>query len=187
MKPFVPRLALPLAALLCAAPASADGRHRAVSVSYFGDMIFHPGVRLGGELGLAEAGGHRLFLGANLGAYHHRGYQTALLADVELGYRYTFTGGFFLEGRAGAGYLHGFLAGTTWEPDGNGGFDPVAAAGNGAFMPTASAGLGFDWSRRGAAPVAVFLRTVAFGQLPVNDRLVPHVAAQLGLSWHFDR
>ena len=56
-----------------------------------------------------------------------------------------------------------------------------------AGVPSAALGLGVDLSRRSRAPLSVFLRCTAFGQAPVNDGVVLHLAAQLGVAIHFDR
>jgi hypothetical protein len=185
-------VAAAIAATVCFTGAAyADGPRRpvprSVSASYFGELFTHPGVAVGGEHEITGRGGHSLFGGASLAVYDHRGFHVGVLGSVELGYRYTFEGGFFGDARVGAGYLHTILGGDTYAPSGDGGFAQVSAAARGAFAPSAAVSLGYDLSRRTAAPVSVFARLTAFGQAPVNDRAVLHLAAQLGVAIHFDR
>lgn len=192
MRSTVPGMtAVTIAAATTLLSAGASARDhvvaRAVTLSYFGELFTHPGVAIGAEHEIAGVGGHSLFGGASLAAYHHRGFHTGVLGGVELGYRYTFPAGFFFDARVGAGYLHAILAGDTWAPDGNGGFTGVPTASRGGFAPSAALGLGVDLSRRSRAPLSVFLRCTAFGQAPVNDGVVLHLAAQLGVAIHFDR
>ena len=40
-----------------------------VSVSYFGETLLHPGLRVGAELPLIQGGAHQLLLAGNLGSF----------------------------------------------------------------------------------------------------------------------
>jgi hypothetical protein len=175
---------LSLSVLLLPAAALAEGpAPLAVSAGFFGETLLHPGGRVGADVTLAEAGGHRLLAAGNLAGYVHRGHSVGLLADVEAGYRFTFDSGFFCEARLGAGYLHTFLAGDVYARGTDGQFRPVALAGQAGFAPSQSVGLGFDLSRRGGAPLGVFLRLGAFEQFPFNSGWNVHLTSQLGLTW----
>lgn len=179
-------------ATLCETPVASahDTRrpvHRSLSVSYFGELITHPGVALGGEHEITGSGGHSLFGGARLATYVHPGFHTGVLGSLELGYRYTFTTGLFVDARVGVGYLHAILDGDTYAPSGNGGFTRVPGASRGGFAPSAALGFGVDLSHATGAPVSLFARLDAFGQVPVNDGAVLHLATQVGVAIHFDR
>ncbi|MFO0651271.1 MAG: hypothetical protein U0326_33915 [Polyangiales bacterium] len=184
-------LALAFAALSHAPLAHArDDRRpvaRRLTLAYYGDLLTHPGVSLGGEHELVGWGGHSFFGGLQLAAYHHAGFHTALLTTAEFGYRYTFGSGFYGDLRVSAGYAHTWLAGSTWTPDGNGGFASVAGASRGAFAPGGALTMGWDFSRRAKAPLSVFARISCWEQLPVNDVAALHIAGQLGVAIHFDR
>jgi hypothetical protein len=180
-------LALSFVSFLVSARARAEVRLNAISGAYFGETIFHPGLRVGADLQLLSGGRHLLLAAGNVGGYHHRGNQTGLLADVELGYRYTFDVGVQLESRIGAGYLHTFLAGTTYERDASGRFEEQSFAGRPSFAPSLTVGLGYDWSKRFGKPIGTFLRLTAFEQFPFNHSWNPHLATQLGLSYQFGR
>lgn len=162
--------------------AHAEPGRLGVSIAWFGENLLHPGARLGVEYDLARASGHALVLGGGLGGYAHPGNTTGLFATVDLGYRYTFSPGFLVEGFAQAGWLQAFLAGDTLTPAA-GGFAPVPLASNATFIAGGTVGLGWDWSRQQVAPLALALRFTAFDQLPVNTVGQLHLAGQLALTW----
>lgn len=175
-----------LALVLAAAPFSARAQlgPPAVTVGWFGETLLHPGGRVGAETALAERGGHRLLGGGHLSGYLHAGHHLGLLADLELGYRHTFSGGFFLEARAGLGYLRTFLHGDVFERGSDGTFRRASSlAGANAFALTQAAGVGWDLGRRSGLPLSVFLRLGAFERAPFNQGWAVHLTSQLGLSW----
>lgn len=182
-RPSLVGLLLVAGALLFASPAQAAPRLRALTLAWFGEFLFRPGGQLGAEVTLADSGPHALLGSAHLTSFYHPHLSVGLGAEVGLGYRASFANGLFLELHGALGYLHTFLAGTTYERDAAGALHTVAAAGNPAFAPSGTGGIGYDLSRRGRSPLELFLRVTGFGQYPVNETWVPHVALQLGLAY----
>jgi hypothetical protein len=171
--------------VLTASAAQAGPSRPALSVAYFGENATHPGLLLGAELALAEAGPHRLLVGTHLGGYRHPRYTLAAFAGTELGYRFTFDFGLRAELLAGAGYLHTLLDAPVFAPGAHGGMAQVSDAGRSAFMPSTAVGLGWHFDRQHQGRLALFARLQAFWQYPFNAGFLFHPALQVGLSWHF--
>lgn len=167
------------------APALADGLRPQVSASYFGETILHPGGRAGADVTLLGGDRHRVLLGGDLGLYHHSGFQTGVLLDAVVGYRFTFESGLFLEGRLGVGYLRTFLAGDVYTRSADGSFAPESMAGANAFAPVQSLAVGYGLSSHFGLPLSVFAGLTAFEQVPFNGGYMVQLAAQLGVSWQF--
>lgn len=172
-----------LGVLLVTSSARGDVPPPAVSVAWFGETLLHPGLRAGADFKLLERGRHRLLAGGHLGGYLHRGNHVGLLADAEIGYRFTFSGGVFLEVRLGAGYLRTFLHGDVYERGDDGAFEQRSLGGANGFAPSQTVGVGYDLSRRFDRPLSVFLLLGAFEQYPFNSGWSVHAMSQLGLSW----
>jgi len=160
--------------------ASASSR-LAFSAAYLGELVFHPGALVGIEYRLApairrEARGTELLFAPNLGSYLHVRNHLGFMADAELGVRHGFRSGVFVDGFAGVGYLHTFLAAPVYEVDALGHAERVTDLGRPAFMPVLSAGGGYQ-----TRALAGFLRFETFGQYPFNQHLLPHVAVLVGI------
>lgn len=167
-------------ALADEAPAGRLG----VSLAWFGEMLAHPGARLGVEYDLARSGGHALVVGGGLGAWAHPGRATATFLTGDVGYRYTASKGFLVELLGHAGVMEEFLAGTAYV-DGPSGFEPAGVLGNTTFIGGGTLGAGWDFSRLTRAPMALAVRLTLLEQTPVNQVAVMHVATQLALTWKF--
>ncbi|MGA9521692.1 MAG: hypothetical protein WBV82_09520 [Myxococcaceae bacterium] len=166
-------------------PAEPKTSRPALTFAYFGEFASHPGLLIGGELPLAESGGHRLFAGANVGTYWHQRHSVGAFAGAELGYRHTFNFGLRAELLAGAGYLRTFLAAPVYAPDANGTMTEVQDGGRSALMPSTAFGLGWHFDRARNGPLAAFARVQLFWQYPYNNAALIHPALQVGLNWHF--
>lgn len=173
-------LSVLLVLMLAALPAHAL-RPVAWTAALVGETLVHPGARVGAEFTLVEAGAFECRAALNAGGWWHRGFHTALMVDADAGCRHHF-GALYVEARAGAGYLHTLLAGTTYERTEEG-FRAVPLASRGGFMPTVGVGAGYDLSRAGGWPVALFGRLAAFGQAPFNGGLALHPALVVGVEW----
>jgi len=163
-----------------AAKDAAGSSRLAFSAAYLGELVFHPGALVGVEYRLAPAKrvaarGWELSFASNLGSYVHVRNHVGMLIDAELGARYGFRSGVFVDGFAGVGYLHTFLAAPVYEVDAAGHAERVTDLGRPAFMPVLSAGGGYQ-----TRTLAGFLRFETFGQYPFNQHLLPHVAVLVG-------
>lgn len=165
------------------APPVSTARRLPVSLSYFGEALAHPGLRVASELTLARSGGHQLLLEPALGGSFHRGHSLGLFAEGLLGYRYTFDVGLRAEAVVGLGYLHTLADGTVYAPSSAGGFDAVTNLGRPAALASAALGLGWEFARTSGAPVSAFLRPRLTYQTPYHHSGRLGLAVELGLSW----
>ncbi len=152
----------------------------ALSLSYRGDTLIHPGGAAGIELPLAGKGGHQLMGAARLGGYYHRRSLTALSLETEGAWRITAPVGLTAEIGAGVGYQHTWLDGEVETEDGS-----KKSAGRPHLMPQIALGTGWDFATRDLAPLRLFARVDLSGTYPVSRRLIPHLAFELGAAWRF--
>ena len=119
------------------------------SISYFGILGTHPGLKVGVQrplvnLGSADTDQRRdqLFGSANLIVYFHRRHQLGLGCTAEVGFRNRVAGGTNKEIALGIGYLRTFLPNRMYDFDVN---DPPSVRrfrGAGHFLKLGSVGLG---------------------------------------------
>lgn len=93
------------------------GKLKSISVSYFGEMITHPGLKINADFQLKswqktkkKNGSPKLIskslsLSPSLGLFYHRRYQTGLFFLPEICFQRQKQDGKFIEVGAGAGYL----------------------------------------------------------------------------------
>jgi len=145
------------------------------TTAYLGEFLFHPGVLGGVDVRLTGTRrGGSLAGAANLGGYVHVRNHVGVMADAELGYRFTFGSGLLVEGFAGLGYLHTFAAAPVYTVE-DGKAEQVVDLGRPSFMPVVSLGVGWQ-----LASLAPYVRVESFGQYPFNDHLLPHFALLVG-------
>lgn len=154
-----------------------------VSVSYFGDLITHPGAVVSVEQSILP-GRYQLVGSLNLGGYIHKRNHTALFTNLQIGQRYRFRSGFYLEQFVGLGYFRSYLNGDgIYEVSSTGVASQAANPGRGYVMPIINVGAGWDLShRRNAIPLRLFVRPTLFWQAPFNGYSLPHLALQVGAT-----
>lgn len=179
--------------------AQKEMKSSTLKISYFGEMITHPGIKVGFEHSLLEKDKvketkrkikhkrHQLITGANLGAYTHFKYNTALFLNTEIGYRYIRQGGIIFETMIGIGYLRTFLNGKTYVVNKNGDVSNVFLAGSNSFMPSISFGFGHDVSQKSNRITSWFIKPVVFIQMPYNSSVLPHLALEAGVNLHLKK
>lgn len=165
-----------------------------VNLSYFGEHLFHPGLRLGYEIPALHnkivkprKTSHSLMLHPGIGYYKHVYNHSALFLNMEAGYNILFF--FGLEGRInlGVGYLRTFLDGEVYEMKEDGTFKKVPLAGNNTFMPSLSLHLGYDFSRLTESKLGFFIKPSIFFQIPYNDFVLPQYSVEIGLKYHLSK
>lgn len=175
-----------------------SGERLPVNISYFGKDGTHAGFKIGTETtiwelyrekekrsGKIKTKERELFLTANLGFYHHRRNHSGLFTNTEIGFR-RITNKRRMRGILfGVGYMRTFLAGTTYEADGNGGFAEKRLAGNGYFMPSAAFFFGGDLEERTGLPMKWHFKPTMFLQLPYNHAFNINGALELGITYQF--
>ncbi len=78
---------------------------RALTVSYFGETLTHPGLTLGIEYYPLQSPKHQLVWSVSTGAYLHRRNNTSWFVRFQVGQRLILGRGFVLENFLGLGYL----------------------------------------------------------------------------------
>ena len=176
------------ALLLQAAGARADSPPRpstAVSVSYFGEALTHPGVAASFDLGLLESTAFQLSFSPEVIGYIHPRNHAALIVLPRLGGRLTSPEGFFGELLLGAGWMETWVDGVVYERGTDGSVRQADPTGRARFALQGSLGLGADFRRIDGTPVAWFLRLVVLGETPVNTGWLAHVVVQSGIQLRF--
>lgn len=184
-------LLLPLALLLLAPPARADGR---LGLAYLqeaqvqrdlGAASLRPGLQLTYDARLLGALGSELLLALSVGGYRPTLQSLNLLGDALLGYRLTLPVGLFVEARAGASYLHPF--------DGSQGDavafarEGVAAARTRRLAPCAALGVGWDLEAFSPLPFSLYARVTGYGRRMGGEgaQQLPQLTTQAGFALHF--
>lgn len=166
-----------------------SSRQTAVSLSYFGEFVGHPGFKAGIETPLAGSykPGKRhsiLLLGGNLSAYYHQGNHTGLFVDTELGYRFVTKGGFKAETFIGLGYHRSYIDGPVYTVNGSNEVKRNRFAGQNTFLLLWSFGLGKQMKN---SPVSWHIRPGFMVRTPHNSVVLPHLFIETGVSYRLSR
>jgi hypothetical protein len=94
---------------------------------------------------------------------------------------------FFVDLNVGIGYLHSFLAGDVYGSDSNGELTKLVDLGTSHFMPSFSVLLGWDNTRKNKIPWTFHIGPEIYLQSHFNHSFLPHVAANVGLTYHFKK
>jgi hypothetical protein len=155
----------------------------AVSLSYFGETISHPGISVRVDYGLFETGGYRLSLSGTAGWYLHRRNHNAFFlaggARNSLASSFGLFGDFDLE----AGIISAAPDGAVYANEG-GTVQAVPVRRDIRFL--LMTGIGGGWKIPGFAglPLAPYLRLGAFGEYPFNGYLYPHLFLETGINMY---
>lgn len=129
---------------------------------------FNPSFAAGIERTLRTGNRFRYFHTVNVGAFQHYWWMTGVFADVELGTRFGFPGGFFADAKLGIGYLHYFWRRTTLKLE-DGRYVETRDWGKPSLMVPLSLVLGYDGDLRRPPAVAPFVSVKWAVQAPFTD------------------
>lgn len=181
-------------AVLLATPPEAE--RLVLDVSYFGEVIAHPGMSVGLDYTLKsravriarfteEARFKRThwFVGGEAAGYRHRGNHVGLLLGGRAGIRRQSARFFLFEAMLGASYFHKRLDGTTYEVNDAGEFEEVRFKGRPKFSPSIAFGVGqrMPWFLDGA--LGWHVRPGVFFEIPFNTTVLPHPFVQVGINY----
>ena len=158
-----------------------------VSVSYFGDQLVHPGVKVGLERPLLSRTSRwremerTVYVAPNLGLTWHPDHHTALFVNGEVGLRRTRRSGWKREFIVGLGAMRSGNASPTYTAEDR----QVRFDGHTYFMSSVAIGFGRDLSGVRDLPLAWHVRPTLYLQAPYNASMVPGVALETGLTWSF--
>ena len=162
-----------------------------ISISYFGEMVTHPGLMLSFDYNLkswtkAKKKGDKTILKSlklepGLGFYYHKRYQTGVLLNTELQFnRQSPKGNFFGYG-FGLGYLRTFIP-NTFEVS-EGGKVEQTTAGHNYFAPGIFFTLGKDLSIKRNIPLCWFIKPNIIMALPNFPTTVTYFVLELGITY----
>lgn len=164
----------------------------ALSISYFGNNIFRPGLKLAihpfpwGNPAVEERPKRFQFLHTtSIGFFSTPKTNTSIFATTEPGMRLSTRGGFRFEGFLGAGYMRIFNSGTTYEVSETG-IEKVPLASRGYFLAHLTLGIGKDLYPKRGLPMAWYIRPSFYLLTPYNAGINVLVNFELGVTYHFN-
>jgi len=172
----------------------------AVNFSYYGEIIFHPGIKVSTEFPLwmkakeqqkkshTKTKYRSILLIPAAGFYVHANSHTAVFVNTEMCYRKVRAkSGFKLEGLIGIGYQARINAGTTYVVEDDGSVNEKKVAGRSYLTAQLGLGLGQDLYVKKQIPVAWHVRPYAVFWMPYNTTAIPSFDLELGITYRFGR
>ncbi len=171
---------------------SQESRFESFSVAYYGEMITHPGMKVGVNYRLKKwtktkenKGGiqkqitKRYLLSPSIGFYYHKRYQTGVFLIPEIKYQRAHQKGRYIEMGLGAGYLRTFIP-NTYTVDDNGEVDNTSAGYN-YFATNLFFTFGHQLKVRNTGVTGYYIKPQFMYALPNFSRGVGYFALELGL------
>lgn len=152
-----------------------------INISYFGEFITHPGLKVSLEIPFYKKKGHHWYYTIKGGGYTHCMNHTSLFVGSEVGYRYIFRNGFELNSLLGVAYLHKFLGAEIYKVTDSGELEEVTHYGSPHIMPNVNIGFGYTFLKESQNPFTLFSKTEIFGEYPYNTYILPHIALSFGV------
>ena len=171
-----------LLALSCgvaAAGAFCDGMTPSVSLAYHGDMLAHPGIRVGVSFPALRWRWLSLEPGVDAGFFTHPRNERALFILGTIAPRLSTPVGFETSLRLGAGYKRSYVDGAVYGFAGDGTAERVKNRGMGAFIASGGIDLGWRINEEWSAAMGPYA-TVEF---PYNGFWLPRVALVAGVTY----
>jgi hypothetical protein len=165
-----------------------------VNISYFGNSITRPGLKLGieyvltGKTAYIKSNGKSVFrqltINPNIGFYYHPENHTGLFLNSEFGYRIIRPKGMLMQISVGAGYLRTFLAAKTYEINDRGEIQRIKLAGSNNFMPCMNLTVGKVPGGGGRFLFSYFGCVGTFLRYPYNSMWLPSLVLEVGVALH---
>ncbi len=169
-------------------------RLESVSISYYGEIITHPGLKINTDFNVKNWDKVRntkknsektvnksLIISPSLGVYYHKRYQTGLFLMPELKYKRLNPKGMFYEFGIGAGYLRTLIP-NTYEVSENGVVEKVPA-GNNYFSTNYFIAFGKDLKINKNLPLAYFIKPQFMFAVPNFPGGTSYFALELGICY----
>ncbi len=167
-----------------------------MNISYFGETITHPGLKIGMESALSQKSREKikrtgktftkrklLFLATSLGGYHQHRFHTGIFINGEIGYRVTKKKGIKTELLVGLGYLRTFVDGDTYGVDDSGNIHRQRHEGQSGVMPSIAFGVGKDLRFTEQGAWSWHIRPSLYFQVPYNHTYLPHFILETGMTF----
>lgn len=167
---------------------------KTISASYFGEVITHPGLKLGatyelkywGKSKIKRNGIEKVFqqsfdLSPTVGFYYHKDYQTGLFVMPELSYTRKKVNGNFVTYGLGAGYMRTFIP-NVYDLNSNGEIEKVYK-GNNYFLTNYFIAFGKDLSLMHNIPMDIYIKPQFMYALPNYAMGVMSFALEIGINY----
>lgn len=169
-----------------------------ISFSYFGEMITHPGFKIGLDYNLKEwnkikaskkkSSGKILkmiMISPNIGSFYHRRYQTGVFFIPELKYKRQNPKRIFFEFGIGTGYLRTFIP-NTYKVMSNGEVSKVIA-GHNYFSTNYFLSFGRNLNIKNKIPISYFFKPQFMYTIPNFPRGVGYFILEFGLNFKLNK
>ena len=166
-----------------------------VSISYYGEMITHPGLKVSADFNLKDWDKNKsskkgalktmnksLIISPSLGSFYHRRYQTGLFFIPEVKYKRQNTQGGYCEFGVGAGFLRTFIP-NTYELNNRGEVNKTTA-GHNYFASSYFISFGKDLSVKKNQPIGYFIKPQFIYAAPNFPNGIGYFALELGLQYN---
>ncbi len=153
---------------------------------------FNPSFSVGTEKGLNKNLKHHLFLPLNLGFVRNKVIGNTVTIDLGFGYRYTHSGGIYLETNLGLGVLNQFHPREIYIQNATDGtYEKATNSGKFATLVGLRTGIGYDFSKKSDAPWRIGLSHNFFIQAPyfavMSFPIMPQSTTNISLSYRFKK
>lgn len=178
---------------------SQETRPISINMSYFGETITHPGLKLGIEYPVKlittkktkksgkEIEKHKsLFVATNLAFYYQKRYNTGVLLNAEFGYRKHSKKGFKIEYLVGFGGIRTFLNSETFEVTENGLVEPIKFAGQFGLLPSIAIGFGKSFGQNTSKKWAYHIKPSFYFQIAKSQAVIPHFILETGIVYQLN-
>lgn len=172
------------------------GEYAPWSVSYFGELIAHPGFRISTDLALFQLNKTTpkkkrtkyvrklLTLSPNIAFYNHADSHSALIPAAELSWRRYSKSLFYFEKAVGLGAMMRFNAGDTWQVASDGKAERIGTTSRTYFAPSISLGAGKHIPGESVS-TAIFLKANTNFVTGYAGGSIVEYSAELGARFYF--
>ncbi|MCK5134518.1 MAG: hypothetical protein KAR19_01925 [Bacteroidales bacterium] len=179
------------------------GEYAPMYVSYYGNFVTHPGIKLGFDWNLlmiekTKAKKKRiktikkiLLVTPSITYYSHKASHKGLIISTDLAWRRYSEKLFFREVSLGAGYFRKFNSGETWETNDDGTVSNIGSTSRGYFAPSISFAFGKRFIIKKGMPISVFTKLNTNVLTGYDASAVAELSLELGarmtLDWGINR
>lgn len=179
------------------------GEYAPVSISYYGNFVTHPGVKVGFDwnLFLVEKTKQKktttrtirnlYLISPSVAFYSQKGSHLGLVVMADFAWRHYTKKLFFTETSLGLGYFRKFNSGETWVENEDGSVSNIGNTSRGYFTPSVSFAFGKQFRLKSDQSIEVFTKVNTNLLMDYNTSVVPEFSLELGarmaMNWGVKR
>lgn len=165
--------------------------------SYYGDLLFHPGIEIGCQMPLKnwtkvktkkkkEVTKHKsLNTGADFIYYWHPKHHHGLILCPNISYQRTKINGRYFQVKFGLGYHRSFVDGLTYTVDNDGKVESKRFVGQNTLYNSFAFDFGKDLRVEKELPLRWFFQIGISGRYPYNKSYLPNIHTGVGVHYFF--